>query len=181
MNLKKTPGLDLSGSFLSLLWKWRGSLYKLCFRELACFLVLFWTVSTIYRQVSTVICVFFCITIKHSKNSPVVVGGAQHWTERVNFDWVFIIELNLFVGIVVFRLFGKIVRYCDKYLNMVPLSFILGFYVKTVGMYIFQWNEEICLLVYLKWVFLIQQLQDGGRSVWHFPGLTGFNCSIIIK
>ncbi|EFX64654.1 hypothetical protein DAPPUDRAFT_66073 [Daphnia pulex] len=89
MNLKKTPGLDLSGSFLSLLWKWRGSLYKLCFRELACFLVLFWTVSTIYRQ-------------------------AALSTEQK-------------------ELFGKIVRYCDKYLNMVPLSFILGFYVKTVA------------------------------------------------
>lgn len=37
------------------------------------------------------------------------------------------------MGIVVFSLFEKIVRYCDKYLSMVPLSFILGFYVKTVG------------------------------------------------
>lgn len=38
------------------------------------------------------------------------------------------------MGIVVFSLFEKIVRYCDKYLSMVPLSFILGFYVKTVGL-----------------------------------------------
>ena len=37
------------------------------------------------------------------------------------------------MGIVVFSLFEKIVRYCDKYLSMVPLSFILGFYVQTVG------------------------------------------------
>lgn len=48
-----------------------------------------------------------------------------------------------------FRLFGKIVRYCDKYLNMVPLSFILGFYVKTVGMY-FSMKRGNLSLVYLK-------------------------------
>ncbi|KZS15820.1 Bestrophin-3 [Daphnia magna] len=50
MNLKKKPGLDLSGSFISLLWRWRGSLYKLCYKELICFLVPFGIVSIIYRQ-----------------------------------------------------------------------------------------------------------------------------------
>nr|CAH0107821.1 unnamed protein product [Daphnia galeata] len=50
MNLKKKPGLDLSGSFISLLWRWRGSLYKLCYKELICFLVPFGIVSVVYRQ-----------------------------------------------------------------------------------------------------------------------------------
>lgn len=88
MNLKKTPGLDLKKSFLTLLFKWRGSLYKLCYRELACFLVLFCAISLIYRQ---------------------ALDGDQK------------------------SFFEKIVRYCEKYLNMVPLSFILGFYVTTVA------------------------------------------------
>jgi hypothetical protein len=51
MNLKKKPGLDMSGSFISLLWRWRGSLYKLCYKELICFLVPFGIVSVVYRQV----------------------------------------------------------------------------------------------------------------------------------
>ncbi|XP_032798664.2 bestrophin-2 [Daphnia magna] len=88
MNLKKTPGLDLKKSFLTLLFKWRGSLYKLCYRELVCFLVLFCAISLIYRQ---------------------ALDGDQK------------------------SFFEKIVRYCEKYLNMVPLSFILGFYVTTVA------------------------------------------------
>lgn len=52
MNLKKKRGLDLSGSFISLLWRWRGSLYKLCYKELIGFLVPFGVISAVYRQVS---------------------------------------------------------------------------------------------------------------------------------
>lgn len=54
--------------------------------------------------------------------------------------------------IVVFSLFEKIVRYCDKYLNMVPLSFILGFYVKTVGMYFPE--IEIFFILLIQHVYL---------------------------
>ncbi|XP_046652814.1 bestrophin-2-like [Daphnia pulicaria] len=88
MNLKKKPGLDLSGSFISLLWRWRGSLYKLCYKELICFLVPFGIVSVIYRQ---------------------ALNSEQK------------------------SLFEQVVRYCDRYLNMIPLSFILGFYVTIIA------------------------------------------------
>jgi hypothetical protein len=32
-------------------------------------------------------------------------------------------------------LFEQVVRYCDRYLNMIPLSFILGFYVTIIGIF----------------------------------------------
>lgn len=48
-----------------------------------------------------------------------------------------ILGLNMFfTRSLVHRLFEQVVRYCDKYLSMIPLSFILGFYVTIIGMFL---------------------------------------------
>jgi predicted membrane chloride channel (bestrophin family) len=43
-----------SGGFTRLLFMWRGSLYKLIYRELVLYLLLFGTLSALYRHVFTV-------------------------------------------------------------------------------------------------------------------------------
>ncbi|CAH1405556.1 unnamed protein product [Nezara viridula] len=77
-----------SGGFTRLLFMWRGSLYKLIYRELILFLVLFGILSALYRNAF----------------SP----------EQM-------------------RIFEKAVLYCDSFIQLIPLSFILGFYVTYVA------------------------------------------------
>lgn len=77
-----------SGGFTRLLFMWRGSLYKLIYRELLLFLSLFAIISTVYRN--------FLTSADKKK-------------------------------------FEKIVIYCDTFISLIPLSFILGFYVTYVA------------------------------------------------
>ncbi|KAI4486914.1 hypothetical protein M0802_012233 [Mischocyttarus mexicanus] len=77
-----------SGGFTRLLFMWRGSLYKLIYRELLLFLIMFASLSAIYRY---------------------ALIDAQK------------------------REFEKFVIYCDTFINLIPLSFVLGFYVSHVA------------------------------------------------
>ncbi|XP_024940214.1 uncharacterized protein LOC107267237 isoform X2 [Cephus cinctus] len=77
-----------SGGFTRLLFMWRGSLYKLIYRELLLFLALFITISALYRH---------------------VFSQSQK------------------------REFEQVVVYCDTFINLIPLSFVLGFYVAYVA------------------------------------------------
>jgi len=77
-----------AGGFTRLLFKWKGSLYKLICRELFLFIIVFTILGVIYRQLMT----------------P---------TQKA--------------------LFESVVRYFDAFLNLIPLSFVLGFYVSYVA------------------------------------------------
>ncbi|XP_042209253.1 uncharacterized protein LOC121857315 isoform X2 [Homarus americanus] len=77
-----------SGGFTRLLFKWKGSLYKLIYRELFLFCLGFGCMSCIYRF---------------------VFSESQK------------------------RRFEVVVLYCETYMNYIPLSFILGFYVSFVA------------------------------------------------
>jgi len=77
-----------AGGFTRLLFKWKGSLYKLICRELFLFLIVYSILGVIYRQFMT----------------P---------TQK--------------------KLFENVVRYFDAFLNLIPLSFVLGFYVSYVA------------------------------------------------
>ncbi|XP_037674443.1 bestrophin-2 [Choloepus didactylus] len=75
------------GGFSQLLLLWRGSIYKLLWRELLCFLALYLVLSAAYRFVLS-------------------EGQKRH--------------------------FEKLVIYCDQYASLIPISFVLGFYVTLV-------------------------------------------------
>ncbi|XP_063219310.1 uncharacterized protein LOC134529312 isoform X2 [Bacillus rossius redtenbacheri] len=77
-----------SGGFTRLLFMWKGSLYKLIYRELLLFVASFGLLSALYRLA---------------------------FTEPQK------------------RLFEKAVMYCDTFINLIPLSFVLGFYVSYVA------------------------------------------------
>ncbi|KAG9338467.1 hypothetical protein JZ751_025701 [Albula glossodonta] len=70
--------------FSKLLFRWKGSIYKLLYKEFLVFSALYCFFSIIYR---------FCLTPKQ-----------QH-------------------------LFELTAIYCDKFTNLIPMSFVLGFYV----------------------------------------------------
>lgn len=98
------------GGFTRLLFMWRGSLYKLIYRELLLFLILFAAISTVYRHI---------LSIKLKRE------------------------------------FEKIVIYCDNFINLIPLSFVLGFYVSYVAQRWWQqyqaipWPDKVMHLIAL--------------------------------
>ncbi|XP_062318556.1 bestrophin-1 [Osmerus eperlanus] len=75
------------GTFSALLLRWKGSIYKLLYKELIIFIVLYSFFSVLYRFVLT---------------------DDQR------------------------RLFEKLSMYCDRYAELIPVSFVLGFYVTLV-------------------------------------------------
>ncbi|XP_034256613.1 uncharacterized protein LOC117654267 [Thrips palmi] len=87
-----------SGGFTRLLFMWKGSLYKLIYRELLLFLLAFGILSALYRNLFT--------------------------AEQK-------------------RLFVKVVVYCDTFINLIPLSFVLGFYVAYVAAR--WWNQYLAI------------------------------------
>ncbi|KAF7467168.1 bestrophin-1 [Marmota monax] len=75
------------GSFSRLLLCWRGSIYKLLYREFFIFLFCYYTIRFIYR---------------------LALSEEQQ------------------------LLFEKLALYCDSYIQLIPVSFVLGFYVTLV-------------------------------------------------
>ncbi|XP_041652652.1 bestrophin-1 isoform X1 [Cheilinus undulatus] len=75
------------GTFFHLLLRWKGSIYKLLYRELIIFTLLYYFFSVVYRF---------------------VFNDDQR------------------------RLFEKLSIYCDRYAELIPVSFVLGFYVTLV-------------------------------------------------
>ncbi|KAJ7332795.1 hypothetical protein JRQ81_014975 [Phrynocephalus forsythii] len=75
------------GGFSKLLFRWKGSIYKLLYKEFFVFIVLYASVSAIYRYLLN----------EHQK-----------------------------------RLFEKVAQYCNRSLDLIPLSFVLGFYVTLI-------------------------------------------------
>ncbi|KAJ1172461.1 hypothetical protein NDU88_004308 [Pleurodeles waltl] len=75
------------GGFYKLLLLWRGSIYKLLYKEFLAFFVVYLLLSLMYR---------FILSDKQKRN------------------------------------FEKLSLYCDNYANLIPMSFVLGFYVTLV-------------------------------------------------
>ncbi|XP_055952202.1 bestrophin-2-like [Argiope bruennichi] len=94
--------------FAKLLLRWRGSIYKLLYREMVIFCGLYYSLSALYRYVFT-------------ENQRTV--------------------------------FEKLTIYCEAFTNLIPLSFVLGFYVSiVVGRWWQQylaipWPDKVSMLI----------------------------------
>nr|XP_056717629.1 bestrophin-2 [Euleptes europaea] len=86
------------GGFYKLLLLWRGSIYKLLYKEFLAFFVVYVALSVTYRY---------------------VLSEDQK------------------------RYFEKVVIYCDNYANLIPVSFVLGFYVTLVVNR--WWSQYTCM------------------------------------
>ncbi|CAI6353889.1 unnamed protein product [Macrosiphum euphorbiae] len=84
------------GCFLKLLLRWRGSIYKLVWPDLAAFLVCYYTLNLTYRF---------------------VLNQQQK------------------------RIFESISDYCETYSDLIPLSFVLGFYISIIMQ---RWWDQYC-------------------------------------
>ncbi|GIY28268.1 bestrophin-3 [Caerostris extrusa] len=94
--------------FAKLLTRWRGSIYKLLYREMLIFVLLYYFLLVLYRFVLNV-------------------------ESRVTFE--------------------KLAIYCEAFTDLIPLSFVLGFYVTiVVGRWWQQylaipWPDKCCMLI----------------------------------
>ncbi|XP_013788175.1 bestrophin-4-like isoform X1 [Limulus polyphemus] len=94
--------------FAKLLFRWRGSIYKLLYREMAIFCGLYYSLSALYRYV-----------LKESQRT----------------------------------VFEKLALYCEAFTNLIPLSFVLGFYVSIVvsrwwdQFTSLPWPDKPCMLI----------------------------------
>ncbi|XP_053319844.1 bestrophin-2 [Spea bombifrons] len=86
------------GGFYKLLLLWRGSIYKLLYKEFVAFFIMYSALSVTYR--------FF-------------LSEEQR------------------------RYFEKVSIYCNNYANLIPVSFVLGFYVTLVVNR--WWNQYLCM------------------------------------
>ncbi|KAK2543354.1 Best4 [Columba livia] len=75
------------GGFSKLLFRWKGSIYKLLYKEFIVFMVLYAVLSLVYRRLLT----------EEQK-----------------------------------RLYTKVAQYCNRSTDLIPLSFVLGFYVTLI-------------------------------------------------
>eukprot|EP00058_Branchiostoma_floridae_P007277 XP_002592765.1 hypothetical protein BRAFLDRAFT_65345 [Branchiostoma floridae] len=86
------------GGFVRLLFRWRASFYKLLYKELLVYLVLYFVLSATYR---------------------IVLNGRQ----REYFE-----DISLF---------------CNKHTDLIPVAFLLGFYVSVV--FTRWWQQYTCI------------------------------------
>ncbi|XP_010221386.1 PREDICTED: bestrophin-4 [Tinamus guttatus] len=75
------------GGFSKLLFRWKGSIYKLLYKEFIVFVVLYTVLSLVYR----------CLLTAEQK-----------------------------------RLYTKVAQYCNRSTDLIPISFVLGFYVTLI-------------------------------------------------
>ncbi|CAL4068349.1 unnamed protein product [Meganyctiphanes norvegica] len=80
-------GQLLGGNLFKLLFRWKGSVYRLIWPDLLCFIIIYYALSAIYRA---------------------GLGPDEQ------------------------KIFEDVVKHCAKFMNMVPLSWILGFFVGLV-------------------------------------------------
>ncbi|KAB7499616.1 hypothetical protein Anas_03436 [Armadillidium nasatum] len=105
LNLSSYKGF---GSFWKLLFRWRGSVYKLVWRDLVVYTILYYFVSAIYR---------FALDEEHK------------------------------------RVFENVALQTNRYSNMIPVAFLLGFYVTLVvqrwwdQFELFAWIDSLSFLV----------------------------------
>ncbi|XP_071549401.1 bestrophin-2-like [Panulirus ornatus] len=104
----KIANLNGFGSFCWLLLRWRGSVYKMVWRDMMVYLILYYGLSFLYR---------FGLTEDDK------------------------------------RIFEKVSQHCGHFRNLIPISFVLGFYVSLIvsrwwGMYLsMPWPDTLAILL----------------------------------
>ncbi|GAB6033038.1 hypothetical protein CHUAL_012224 [Chamberlinius hualienensis] len=139
-----------SGGFTRLLFKWKGSVYKLVWRELVWFSFAYTLLSVLYRTV---------LTEEQKRSFERVADYFDKFLGHIPLSFV----LGVYVTLVVQRwwsqflaipwpdkTFEKLVVHCEDVLALIPLTFITGFYVTFVATRWWQqfeaipWPDRLC-------------------------------------
>ena len=90
------------GAFTKILCKWRGSIYKLIYKELLAYILAYFVINLTYRFV-----------LVPNSACDIELKSCQRWKYRR-------------------ELFESLRLYCNENLKSVPLTFLLGFYVSLI-------------------------------------------------
>uniref|UniRef100_A0A1A9UJ92 Bestrophin homolog n=1 Tax=Glossina austeni TaxID=7395 RepID=A0A1A9UJ92_GLOAU len=128
----EVPNGSSFGCFWKILWKWRGSVYKLVWRELIAYLCLYYTINLVYR---------FALNEQQQKY---VYRRVRKLLPIINLIFFLLLSLLLLVVCTYERrIFYKIRAYFGQQSESIPMSFVLGFYVNLV---VKRWWEQYRLL-----------------------------------
>ena len=111
--------------FWKLLFKWRGSVYKLVWQNLSLYILLYYSLSFSYRFLF---------------NESGRVGEGRDNIVRFNDN-------------VAQEKFEQVSVHCQRFADLIPVTFVLGFYVSIVitrwwGQYkIIPWPDSCCLFI----------------------------------
>lgn len=97
------------GGFSKLLFRWKGSIYKLIYREFMVFCLLYSFISVIYR---------YCDISKHSDNPYLWISIIRWSVYAASYRCVLNIEQQ--------EMFERLARHCNKFAKLIPMSFVLG-------------------------------------------------------
>ena len=126
------------GCFNKILLKWRGSVYKLIYKELIAYITVYFLINLFYRAV-------LVPQSECSSNTPITPVFLHHNETVVDDD----ITSNPASTVSCLRwrstrqLFESLRGYCHSNLRSIPLMFVLGFYVSLV---VQRWWDQYMLL-----------------------------------
>jgi len=112
------------GCFNKILLKWRGSVYKLIYKELLFYISLYMLINIFYRE----------ILVKYSECTEEEGNNCRRWKESR-------------------EIFESLRTYCSEQLTSIPLTFVLGFYVSLIvtrwwNQYsLLPWPDTLAILV----------------------------------
>lgn len=118
------------GGFSKLLFRWKGSIYKLLYREFMVFCLLYSFISVIYR--------YWDIS-KHSNNPHFTIIDHLEvffYLFKANSMWAIVQhKCNSSIHVASYRcvlnneqqeMFERLARHCNKFAKLIPMSFVLG-------------------------------------------------------
>ena len=127
------------GVFWKLLFKWRGSVYKLVWQNLSLYILLYYSLSFSYRFIL---------------NESGRVG--EKYFQFSNISYVYIRQEK----------FEQVTVHCQRFADLIPVTFVLGFYVRCVGGGGDVQSECNCCCV------AVLSSPGGGASTRSYPGRT---------
>jgi len=110
------------GCFNKILLKWRGSVYKLIYKELLFYISLYFIINVFYRE----------ILVKYSECTQNSKGEDDSSCTSAQLKWKESREI-----------FESLRTYCSEQLTSIPLTFVLGFYVSLI---VTRWWNQYSLL-----------------------------------
>lgn len=114
-------------------YRWRGSIYKLVWLDLICFLFLYYSLNIVYRAVLD----------EEQKKWVNKLIQTVWWPNNIINIIYFHFHFHFLAHGDHIRIFEGIVKYCATYSNLIPLSFVLGFYVTIVMTR--WWNQYVSI------------------------------------
>ena len=125
------------GCFNKILFKWRGSVYKLIFKELLAYVAVYFLINLFYRTV--LVPQSECPTEIPSLVFPL----ANSTEEKEEYEHESVSSTTCLRWRTARQLFEALRGYCHHHLRSIPLMFVLGFYVSLV---VQRWWDQYTLL-----------------------------------